>query len=338
MDQDFSEFRPSRLWKRLPPERRIDAAELFWTDEQSTEQQIEAVARDRRAHEVPHQERASGCRPTGRRSIWRRCRAMSDTIAARALVNYHLEHQRPMMGAFLDCARHRARGRADQRRERHRSRTPRSCGPPRRSSPAKYPGRGCGALLLHARLAGSRDLGRAGDRAAADRGVRAAVEGGASRPRPAVRFRSRRSCIPCHSTLVCSPANDQPAGRTREPVAQARIERRVEIRVAAARPGIVFPAGVPHRDQRSRRSRASSDAATMPSGPSCGDDLPAFGGGAAAGEQPQDPGAAPLCSLPSQTAPVGRSRSERPVPARAAPERPLELQQHPRRGAVREAW
>ena len=27
---------------------------------------------------------------------------MTDAIAARALVNYHLERQRPMMGAFLD--------------------------------------------------------------------------------------------------------------------------------------------------------------------------------------------------------------------------------------------
>ena len=27
---------------------------------------------------------------------------MTDSIAARALVNYHLERQRPMMGAFLD--------------------------------------------------------------------------------------------------------------------------------------------------------------------------------------------------------------------------------------------
>ena len=27
---------------------------------------------------------------------------VSDTIAARALINYHLERQRPMMGAFLD--------------------------------------------------------------------------------------------------------------------------------------------------------------------------------------------------------------------------------------------
>src|SRR3982751_2824513 len=41
--QDFSELRPSRLWKKLSPERRLAAAELFWSDDQSTEQQIEAV-------------------------------------------------------------------------------------------------------------------------------------------------------------------------------------------------------------------------------------------------------------------------------------------------------
>jgi hypothetical protein len=29
--------------------------------------------------------------------------AMTDSIAARALVAYHLAHQRPMMGAFLDA-------------------------------------------------------------------------------------------------------------------------------------------------------------------------------------------------------------------------------------------
>ena len=44
MDQDLTGFRPSRLWKRLPLERRIAAAELFWNDDQSTDQQIEAVA------------------------------------------------------------------------------------------------------------------------------------------------------------------------------------------------------------------------------------------------------------------------------------------------------
>ena len=44
MTQDYSDFRPSKLWKRLSAERRVAAAELFWADEQSTEQQIEAIA------------------------------------------------------------------------------------------------------------------------------------------------------------------------------------------------------------------------------------------------------------------------------------------------------
>ena len=44
MEQDLSGFRPSRLWKRLPAEQRLTAAELFWEDDQSTDQQLEAVA------------------------------------------------------------------------------------------------------------------------------------------------------------------------------------------------------------------------------------------------------------------------------------------------------
>jgi hypothetical protein len=101
MTQDLSEFRPSRLWKRMPAERRVTAAELFWSDEQSTDQQIEAVAalaahmkfRAKSVIALPLEKKARylATLPT-----------VSDTVAARALVNYHLERQRPMMGAFLD--------------------------------------------------------------------------------------------------------------------------------------------------------------------------------------------------------------------------------------------
>jgi hypothetical protein len=101
MTQDLSEFRPSRLWKRMPADRRVTAAELFWSDEQSTEQQIEAVAalaahmkfRAKSVIALPLEKKARylATLPT-----------VSDTVAARALVNYHLERQRPMMGAFLD--------------------------------------------------------------------------------------------------------------------------------------------------------------------------------------------------------------------------------------------
>ena len=77
------------------------AAELFWTDEQSTEQQIEAVAalaahmkfRAKSVVSLPLEKKARylATLPT-----------VSDSVAARALVNYHLERQRPMMAAFLD--------------------------------------------------------------------------------------------------------------------------------------------------------------------------------------------------------------------------------------------
>jgi hypothetical protein len=101
MERDYTAFRPTRLWKRLSAEQRLAAADAFWRDEQSTEQQVEAVAalaahmkfRTKSVLNLAHEKRAKYLTilPT-----------ITDTIAARALINYHLEHQRPMMGAFLD--------------------------------------------------------------------------------------------------------------------------------------------------------------------------------------------------------------------------------------------
>jgi hypothetical protein len=99
--QDFSEFRPSKLWKKMSSERRLEAAELFWSDEQSTEQQIEAVGalaarmkfRPKSVISLPLEKKARYLATMP---------SVSDTVAARALVNYHLERQRPMMASFLD--------------------------------------------------------------------------------------------------------------------------------------------------------------------------------------------------------------------------------------------
>jgi hypothetical protein len=99
--QDFSEFRPSRLWKKLSAERRLAAAELFWSDDQSTEQQIEAVGA--LASHMKFRPKSVISLPLDRKAKYlSTLPSVSDTIAARALVNYHLERQRPMMGAFLD--------------------------------------------------------------------------------------------------------------------------------------------------------------------------------------------------------------------------------------------
>ena len=101
MTQDLSEFRPSRLWKRMPPERRLVAAELFWADEQSTEQQVEAVAA--LAAHMKFRAKSLIALPIAKKAKYLATLPnIAETVAARALVNYHLERQRPMMGAFLD--------------------------------------------------------------------------------------------------------------------------------------------------------------------------------------------------------------------------------------------
>lgn len=101
MDRDFSEFRPSRVWKRLSAERRLAVAEPFWSDEQSAEQQAEAIAaiaarmkfRTKSVLALPREKRVKYLATLPN---------ISDAIVARALVAFHLEHQRPMMAAFLD--------------------------------------------------------------------------------------------------------------------------------------------------------------------------------------------------------------------------------------------
>jgi len=102
MEQDLSGFRPSRLWKRLSVEKRLDAAELFWSDEHSTDQQVEAIA-SLAAH-MKFRTKSVVSLPVERKARYLVALPnVSDSIAARALVNYHLARQRPMMVAFLDA-------------------------------------------------------------------------------------------------------------------------------------------------------------------------------------------------------------------------------------------
>jgi len=99
--QDFSEFRPSRLWKKMSAERRMAAAEVFWADEQSTEQQVEAVGA-LAGHMKFRPKSVISLSLEKKVKYLSTLPNVSDTVAARALVNYHLEHQRPMIAAFLD--------------------------------------------------------------------------------------------------------------------------------------------------------------------------------------------------------------------------------------------
>ena len=102
MEQDYSGFRPSRIWKRLPIERREQAAELFWSDEQSAEQQVEACAQI--ATQMKFRAKSVLALPVDKKTRYLvRLPNISDAVAARALVDYHLGRQREMMAAFLDA-------------------------------------------------------------------------------------------------------------------------------------------------------------------------------------------------------------------------------------------
>jgi hypothetical protein len=82
-------------------ERRLEAADLFWNDEHSADQQLEAVA-SIATHMKFRPKSVLTLAPERRAKYLATLPTMTDSIAARALVTYHLERQRPMMGAFLD--------------------------------------------------------------------------------------------------------------------------------------------------------------------------------------------------------------------------------------------
>ena len=94
--------RPSQLWKALPSERKLQAAEAFWSDENAGLEQAEAVAaiaqrikfRAKSVIALPREKKARHLVALG---------AVSELVAARLLVAYHLAQQRPMMGSFLDA-------------------------------------------------------------------------------------------------------------------------------------------------------------------------------------------------------------------------------------------
>lgn len=93
---------PGKLWKRVPAERRLAAIEAFWQDDEAVEQQAEALlAIASHLHFRPKSVRTL---PLDRRVRYTAALpSVSDSVAGRILVSYHLAHQRPMLAAFLDA-------------------------------------------------------------------------------------------------------------------------------------------------------------------------------------------------------------------------------------------
>jgi hypothetical protein len=94
--------RPSQLWKELSPDRKLQAAEAFWGDRNASVEHAEAIVaiaqrikfRPKSVISLPVEKKAKHLAALG---------SISELVAARLLVAYHLAHQRPMMAAFLDA-------------------------------------------------------------------------------------------------------------------------------------------------------------------------------------------------------------------------------------------
>jgi hypothetical protein len=95
------EMRPARLWRSLPHDTRLSAAAAFWADEQAALEQAEAVALI--ARQIKFRPKSVISLPVEKKAKHLAGMAgVSDLLAARLLIAHHLQHQRPMMGRFLD--------------------------------------------------------------------------------------------------------------------------------------------------------------------------------------------------------------------------------------------
>jgi len=95
-------LKAARLWKNLSAERRLETAVAFWAESEDMTSQAEAI--DAIARHLKFRARSVMELPVDKRARYL-CAlpAMSDSLAARLLVTYHLTAQRPMMAAFLDA-------------------------------------------------------------------------------------------------------------------------------------------------------------------------------------------------------------------------------------------
>lgn len=93
---------PARLWKKMTSEQKLKAANAFWADDEATDDQVQAALliaqtkkfRAKTVLSLDDERKAKHLASLP---------SLPETVAARALVLYHLAEQRPMMGAFLDA-------------------------------------------------------------------------------------------------------------------------------------------------------------------------------------------------------------------------------------------
>src|SRR5262245_52232987 len=92
----------SPLWKSMTIDQLQRAARAFWSDEEARDDQLQASL-------LIAQQKKFRPKTIVALDLDRKTRhlaslaSLPDTIAARALIAYHLAEHRPMMGAFLDA-------------------------------------------------------------------------------------------------------------------------------------------------------------------------------------------------------------------------------------------
>ena len=92
--------RSSKLWKQLSPERRLEAARAFWENEEDADQTEAVVAI---AQQLRFRPKSAAALPAEKLAKYLAgLPTISDVLASRLLISYHLSQQRPMMSRFLD--------------------------------------------------------------------------------------------------------------------------------------------------------------------------------------------------------------------------------------------
>jgi hypothetical protein len=101
-DTTLTTLTPARLWKRMPAPNRQKAALAFWQADEAVDDQVQAALLI--AQQKKFRPKFVIALDDDRKSKHLASMAvLPEQVAARALIAYHLDAQRPMMGAFLDA-------------------------------------------------------------------------------------------------------------------------------------------------------------------------------------------------------------------------------------------
>ena len=95
------ERRPAALWKAMTEAQRQAAAAAFWEDDESVAEQTEIMLLLSKKLNFRYKS-VESMAPARKTAHLLKLAQVSEGVAARLLVTYHLATQRPMMGAFLD--------------------------------------------------------------------------------------------------------------------------------------------------------------------------------------------------------------------------------------------